>query len=103
MSAAPPLHLLIAYATPARQFLWPLELAGASTIGEALAACRAQVGERVAGVEIPWDSAAVGVFGEPRARSAPCADGDRIELYRALGADPRAQRRERAARARRVR
>jgi putative ubiquitin-RnfH superfamily antitoxin RatB of RatAB toxin-antitoxin module len=41
------------------------------------------------------------VFGEPRARTAPCADGDRIELYRPLERDPRARRRERAARERR--
>jgi putative ubiquitin-RnfH superfamily antitoxin RatB of RatAB toxin-antitoxin module len=101
--STPRLHVLIAYATEARQFLWSLELPPAATIAEALSACRAQVGERVAGVPIPWDGAPVGVFGEPRERSAPCADGDRIELYRALTADPRARRRERLARARRTR
>jgi uncharacterized protein len=97
------LRVLIAYATETQQFLWPLELTGSATIGEALAQCRALIGEQVAGLAIPWDSAAVGVFGEPRARSAPCADGDRIELYRALRADPRVRRRERVARARRGR
>jgi putative ubiquitin-RnfH superfamily antitoxin RatB of RatAB toxin-antitoxin module len=94
------LRVHIAYATPTRQFLWPLELAPATTIAQALEACRARVGERVEGILIPWESAAVGVFGELRARSEPCAEGDRIELYRALAADPRAQRRERVARKR---
>jgi putative ubiquitin-RnfH superfamily antitoxin RatB of RatAB toxin-antitoxin module len=94
-------HCLVAYATPARQFLWSIELPPEATIAAALAACRAAVGESVEGVTIPWDSAPVGVFGEPRARTAPCADGDRIELYRALERDPRARRRERVARERR--
>ena len=94
------MRVLIAYATPQRQFLWSLELAPAATIAQALAACRARVGESVAGIPIPWDAAPVGVFGEPRPRSAACAEGDRIELYRALSADPRTQRRQRVARAR---
>ena len=51
---------------------------------------------------MPWESAAVGVFGELRARAAACADGDRIELYRPLAADPRAARRARVARERRA-
>jgi putative ubiquitin-RnfH superfamily antitoxin RatB of RatAB toxin-antitoxin module len=44
----------------------------------------------------------VGVFGELRARSARCADGERIELYRPLGHDPRAARRARVQRERRA-
>jgi putative ubiquitin-RnfH superfamily antitoxin RatB of RatAB toxin-antitoxin module len=92
---------LVAYATPARQYLWPIELPPEATIAAALAACRAAVGESADGVLIPWDSAPVGVFGEPRARTAPCAHGDRIELYRPLERDPRARRRERVARERR--
>ena len=47
---------------------------------------------------IPWDIAAVGIFGELRTRSDPCADGDRIELYRPLTRDPRERRRERVQR-----
>jgi uncharacterized protein len=92
---------LVAYATPARQYLWPIELPPEATIAAALAACRAAVGESADGMVIPWDSAPVGVFGEPRARTAPCTDGDRIELYRPLERDPRVRRRERVARERR--
>ncbi len=101
MSGPPRKRCLVAYATPARQYLWPIELPPEATIAAALAACRAAVGESADGMVIPWDSAPVGVFGEPRARSAPCRDGDRIELYRPLECDPRARRRERVARERR--
>jgi uncharacterized protein len=90
----------VAYATRGRQHLWQVELPGGASIAEALAAARAQAGPD-AGAEVPWDSAAVGIFGEPRPRSAPCADGDRIELYRPLRCDPRERRRERVQRERR--
>jgi uncharacterized protein len=92
----------IAYATPGRQYLWRVELPLDATIAEALAAARRQAtcpsGEAAA---IPWDSAPVGVFGEPRSRSDGCADGDRIELYRPLARDPRERRRERVQHERR--
>jgi uncharacterized protein len=90
----------VAYATRERQQLWRVEVASGASIAEALAAARAQAGP-AADAEVPWDSAAVGIFGEPRARSAPCADGDRIELYRPLRRDPRERRRERVQRERR--
>jgi uncharacterized protein len=83
----------VAYATPARQLLWQVELPLAATIGEALSAARALAGPAV-GAAIPWETAAVGVFGDPRNRSDGCADGDRIEIYRPLPQDPRVRRRE---------
>ena len=91
---------LVCYATRTRAHLWQVELPLAADIAAALAAAReaCPAAERAA---IPWDSAAVGIFGEPRLRSDGCADGDRIELYRALRRDPRAGRRERVQRARR--
>jgi putative ubiquitin-RnfH superfamily antitoxin RatB of RatAB toxin-antitoxin module len=94
---------VVAYATAARQFLWPVELAAAASIQDALEICRAAVGESADGVPIPWDSGRVGIFGETRPRHHVCAPGDRIELYRALECDPRARRHERVARERRQR
>jgi putative ubiquitin-RnfH superfamily antitoxin RatB of RatAB toxin-antitoxin module len=93
---------VIAWATRTRQYLWPVELEPAASIASALAAARARVGESLHGELIPWDSAPVGIFGAPRRRSDPCADGDRIELYRPLQRDPRLRRREQVARARRA-
>jgi uncharacterized protein len=87
----------VAYATPERQYLFSVELPLSASIADALAAARAASGDAA----IPWDSAAVGIFGEPRVRSDPCADGDRIELYRPLRRDPRERRRERVQRERR--
>ena len=42
----------------------------------------------------------VGVFGKPVERRASLADGDRVEVYRPLRADPKDTRRARAGRRR---
>ncbi len=84
------LRCVVAYATRERQFLWTVELPAPATIGDAIAAARAVASE----AQIPWDSAAVGVFGESRTRADAVSHGDRVELYRPLRADPRERRRE---------
>lgn len=96
------MRCVVAYATRARQYLWSLELPARATIADALAAARSRAERESAGLDPAlWDDAPVGVFGEPRTRAARVADGDRIELYRPLRADPRARRRERVQRERR--
>lgn len=77
-----------------RQYLWQVALPADATIGEAIEAARRQAQDAL----VPWDSAAVGIFGEARTRSDRPADGDRIELYRPLSGDPRARRRARSTR-----
>ena len=99
--AAPRKRCTVAWATRTRQHLWSLELPPGATIGDALAA--AQRAPDAAQLAIPWDTAEVGVFGEPRLRHEVFADGDRIELYRPLRHDPREQRRQRVQRERRAR
>jgi len=89
----------VAFGLRERQYLWSVELPASARIADALAAARAQAPAALA-AEIPWDSAPVGVFGEPRSRNDSCEDGDRIELYRPLQRDPRARRRERVERER---
>jgi hypothetical protein len=89
---------IVAYATRERAYLWSVDLPPGASIAEALAAARAAAGPSV---EIPWDSAAIGIFGERRARTDRCADGDRIELYRPLRGDPRERRRQRVQHERR--
>jgi uncharacterized protein len=91
---------VVAYATRERQYLWSLELPLAATIAQALEAARAACSGTAAGAAIPWDSAPLGIFGEPRRRTDEFADGDRIELYRPLRRDPRERRRERVQRER---
>jgi putative ubiquitin-RnfH superfamily antitoxin RatB of RatAB toxin-antitoxin module len=92
----------VAYATRERQHLWHIELPLAASVADALAAARACAAASGEDAGIPWESAAVGIFGEPCVRSDRCADGDRIELYRPLRRDPRERRRERVQRERRA-
>jgi putative ubiquitin-RnfH superfamily antitoxin RatB of RatAB toxin-antitoxin module len=87
----------VIYATRARQYRWELELAPEASVADALAAARALAGP---GLDVPWESAPVGVFGERRLRGERLAEGDRVELYRTLTRDPRARRRERVQRER---
>ena len=91
---------VVVYATRERQYLWSVELPLAASIAQALEAARAACTGTAACAAIPWDSAPLGIFGEPRRRTDEFADGDRIELYRPLRRDPRERRRERVRRER---
>ncbi len=102
MSPAASKGCVVAYAGPREQYLWALTLDSDARIGDALAAARAAAGSMPAAAAVPWDTAPVGIFGEPRQRTDGYADGDRIELYRPLRRDPRERRREQVARARRA-
>jgi uncharacterized protein len=85
---------VVAFADSTRQYLWPVVLPAGATIADAIEAARHQAKS----ADIPWDSAPVGIFGEPRTRAYLPADGDRIELYRPLRTDPRERRRAQSAR-----
>ena len=94
---------VVVYATRARQYLWEMALAQEATIADALAVARRAAERESAQLDTAlWESAPVGVFGQPRRRAARFEDGDRIELYRPLRCDPRARRRERVQRERRA-
>ena len=84
------MRCIVAYATREQQFLWTVELPESATIGDGIRAAQGMANRD----DVPWASAAVGVFGEPRTRADAARDGDRIELYRPLRADPRERRRE---------
>jgi hypothetical protein len=90
----PDKHCVVAYADRAHQYLWPVALPAEATIAAAIDAARRQAPD----VDVPWDSAPVGIFGEPRNRTDLPADGDRIELYRPLHDDPKARRRAQSVR-----
>ena len=84
---------IVVFALPGRQWLWRVELPEQGTVSDALLKARTQSAEP----DVPWDLADVGIFGEPCDRAAVPRDGDRIEIYRPLMADPKASRRARAA------
>jgi putative ubiquitin-RnfH superfamily antitoxin RatB of RatAB toxin-antitoxin module len=88
-----PIHVEVAYAEPARQFLRRVELHQGATVAHAIEAS-------AIGTEFGLDTAAlsVGIWSRPVARDAPVRDGDRVELYRPLTADPKELRRRRASR-----
>jgi putative ubiquitin-RnfH superfamily antitoxin RatB of RatAB toxin-antitoxin module len=96
MSSAITKRCVVAYATRERQYLWRVELAVNASIQDAIAAARLQAPS----ADVPWDEAPVGIFGELRARTDLPAEGDRIELYRALPRDPREERRARVRQSR---
>jgi hypothetical protein len=96
MNCAPVKRCVVAYATTEQQHLWNVELALSASIQDAITAARAQA----PWLDVPWDDAPVGIFGELRARTDLPAEGDRIELYRPLPRDPREERRERVKQAR---
>lgn len=82
----------VVYATPAVQTVLMAELAAGATVNDAIHAC----GILVRHPEIDLAHAAVGIFGERAALDDPVQDGDRVEIYRPLLADPKEARRQRA-------
>jgi uncharacterized protein len=94
---------VVAYATRERQYLWEVALAAEATIADALVVARRAAERESAHLDAAlWESAPLGVFGQPRRREARFEDGDRIELYRPLRCDPRTRRREHVQRQRRA-
>jgi uncharacterized protein len=81
----------VVFALPDRQWSWQVSLVETATIGDALDAARAAAGP----LEVPWDGA-VGIYGALCNRNDVPREGDRIEIYRPLRADPKASRRARA-------
>jgi putative ubiquitin-RnfH superfamily antitoxin RatB of RatAB toxin-antitoxin module len=84
----------IAYATPRKQIILEHEVESGSLAREAIRSC----GIEQQFPEIDPQSCDIGVFGKPVADDYQLNDGDRIEIYRPLIADPKEVRRQRAAR-----
>jgi hypothetical protein len=100
---------VVAYATREHQYLWTVDLPEGATIADALEVARGLAAVTLTTAdtrrelgEVPWDTAPVGIFGEPRDRAEVPGDGDRIEIYRPLRSDPRQRRRDRVRRDRRA-
>jgi len=85
-------RVAIVVARATRQEVVEIELAEGSTVAAALERVRAHR----AFAEIDWARLRVGIWSRECTPDTVLRDGDRIELYRALVADPKAQRRARA-------
>ncbi len=82
----------VVYALPEAQDAVTLRLAPGATLRDAVV--RSGLLERHP--EIDLAAQKLGVFGVPAAPDRPLADGDRVEIYRALVMDPKEARRRRA-------
>ena len=85
----------VAYALPNKQKIVIVELDEGALVSDALA--KSNMTTHFPDLEI--DSADVGIFGKSVKRSQVLRNGDRIEIYRPLIADPKAVRKARAAKA----
>jgi hypothetical protein len=92
-----PIIVEVVYAEPRRAIVKSYSLDPAARVADALRLAAADAA--FSGVDIA--RAPVGVFGKPAAVDQTLEDGDRIEIYRPLAADPKVARRNRAKEQRR--
>jgi hypothetical protein len=86
------LRIEIVYAEPQRAVIKSLCLPAGACVADAL---------RLAALDpdysaVDFANAAIGIFGKLSRRDQPLRQGDRIEIYRPLSADPKEARRARA-------
>ena len=86
------LRVEVVYALPDRQYVLSVHLPAGATVAQAIAASGI-CGQRP---EIDLAHHAVGVFGHRVSLDRPLREGERVEIYRALAADPKTSRRRRA-------
>ena len=86
------IHIEVVLAMPERQELMALEVAAGSTLADAIA--QSGVTEMFEGFEL--DTTKVGIFGLKASPDRILREGDRVEIYRPLIADPKESRRQRA-------
>jgi putative ubiquitin-RnfH superfamily antitoxin RatB of RatAB toxin-antitoxin module len=86
------LRVEVAYALPECQALIALEVEEGTTVGQAIALS----GIRAEHPEIDTTGARIGIFGRLVPLDTVLREHDRVEIYRALRADPKEARRRRA-------
>ncbi len=93
IGSAPDIEVTVVLALPDRATEIAVRLPAGATLGDALE------GSGLSGrhPEADLARARVGIFGKLSDREAVLADGDRVEVYRALIADPKQRRVRRAA------
>lgn len=92
-----PIRVEVVYALRERQVLLEVTLARGATVRQAVE--RSGILQRCP--EIDPAHSTLGVFGRIASPDARLRDGDRVEIYRSLIADPKDARRERARRTKR--
>ena len=87
------INVEVAYALPEKQVIRALNVDVGTTIGEAIV----QSGIMMDFPELELENAKVGIFGKVAPMTKVLSEGDRVEIYRPLIADPKEVRRKRAA------
>jgi uncharacterized protein len=88
-----PVSVEIVYARPLRSIVKMFTLPEGAAVAQALAAAAGDADF----AEVDLAGSPVGIFGKLVGKDQPLKDGDRLEIYRALAADPKTARRARAA------
>ena len=92
-SSSARIRIEVAYATPSKQVILELEIAAGTRPRDAVRA--SAITDHFP--EIDPETCDIGVFGKLIPADYELTDGDRIEIYRPLIADPKEIRRQRAA------
>jgi putative ubiquitin-RnfH superfamily antitoxin RatB of RatAB toxin-antitoxin module len=85
------MRVTVAFALPGLQEVLEVEVPDGATVAQALGA--APLAERFPGID--FSALDAGLWGVRTARDTALREGDRVELYRPLEADPREMRRRR--------
>ena len=88
----------VAYARPDQQVILPVELPAGATLEQAI--IQSRILEQFP--ELDLKTAKVGVFGKLGKLAATLRNGDRVEIYRPLIADPKVVRKQRTAEGKRM-
>jgi len=86
------LHVEVTYALPEKQYLLPVKIAKDATVEDAIIAS----GILALRTDIDLKKNKVGIYSRPVKLSDSLQEGDRVEIYRPLIADPKELRRKRA-------
>jgi putative ubiquitin-RnfH superfamily antitoxin RatB of RatAB toxin-antitoxin module len=94
MARAEQITVEVAYALPRRQLILDLQVDEGTTAEQAIHA--SGILEQFPGIDLQHNK--VGIFGKPCRLTDTLRNGDRVEIYRPLIADPKEIRKQRAAR-----
>jgi len=89
------INVEVAYATPKKQIIRAVNVDAGTTLGAAIV--QSGIMMDFLDLELELEEAKVGIFGKAAAMTTVLSDGDRVEIYRPLIADPKEVRRKRAA------
>jgi putative ubiquitin-RnfH superfamily antitoxin RatB of RatAB toxin-antitoxin module len=93
VNVADSINVEVAFALPEKQVILPVNVDAGTTIGGAIV----QSGLMVEFPDLDIENSEVGIFGKVMPMTTVLSDGDRVEVYRPLIADPKEVRRQRAA------